>query len=142
MSANDRIGAWGLVVALAMGISLGCHPKELKSAEEKPLQYQAQVIGKDFPITKHFRVANHKAYRSPTNLLQVKLEIQNTDDDDLWCDVQTVFYDADCFELEKTNWEPVLFSGRQLTHYETSSLSDRAINYVVMLREPRKSKNH
>lgn len=142
MSNVDKITGWAMALVLAAAIAAGCHPKELKGPERAPLQYQAKVIGKDFEITKHFRVVNHKAYRTPTDLLQVKLEIQNTEDDDLWCDVQVVFYDADRFEMEKTNWQPILFLGEQLTHYETTSLSNKAVDYTVMLREPRKSKTH
>jgi hypothetical protein len=137
MSYIGRIALVGLIGILVVG---GCHPREIKGVKHEPLQYEAKVIGKDFDIQKHFRIANHKAYRTPTDLLQVKVEIQNKDDDDLWCDVQVVFYDADRFELEKTNWQPVLFLKQQLTHYETMSLSNKATDYVVMLREPRKSK--
>ncbi len=141
MSKINRMAVWTLALGLSAAIAAGCHhPKELKGPENAPLQYKAKVIGKDFEITRHFRVVNHKAYRSETDLLQVKLEIQNTGADDLWCDVQVVFYDVDRFELEKTNWEPVLFLGRQLTHYESCSLSNKAADYVVILRQPRKSK--
>ncbi len=138
MSKIGKLALYHLVLAGLVATGIACHPKELNGPKEPTILGGAKVIGKDFKITKHFRVVNHKAYRTPTDLLQVKLEIQNTDDADLWCDVQVVFYDADHFELEKTNWQPVLFLKQQVTHYETTSISNRAADYVVMLREPRK----
>jgi hypothetical protein len=50
-----------------------------------------------------------------------------------------VFYDKDGFELEKTNWAPLFLSAGQITFYKTSSLSSRAYDYTIFLRNPRKT---
>ncbi len=106
----------------------------------EPLQYQAKVIAKNFVLRDWLRIAKHKAVRTDGNLLQVKLGIENIKKQDVWSDIQVVFYDQDGFELDKTNWQPLLLIGKQITFYETVSLSGRAYDYTVFLRNPRQSK--
>lgn len=135
-----KAGLWPVVLVVASAVMAGCEPKPIKGSEETPLEHREKVIGKDFAIRRYFRVANLKAFRTPTDLLQVKLELQNTEDDDIWCDIQVVFYGADGFELEKTNWQPLLLLEEQVTHYETMSLSNKAVDFTILLRNPRESK--
>ena len=107
-----------------------------------PLQYQHKVIAKDFVLHDWMRIAKHKAERTPTDLLRIRLAIENIEDDDVWCDIQVVFYDDAGFEIEKTNWAPLLLIREQITFYDTVSLSPNAHDYTVFLRDPRETKDN
>jgi len=120
--------------------SVGCEAKPVPGKVGTSLQHQTKVVAKDFVLYDRMRVANHKASRTDTGLLEVKLGLENVQQEDVWCDIQVVFYDHDRFELEKTNWQPLLLLGKQITYYRTVSLNSRAGDYTVFLRNPRQLK--
>ena len=126
-------------ILLAAGMAAGCRAKSVPGSPETPMQLREKVIAKNFALYQYMRVVHHKAVRTEADLLQVKLGLENQDDDGLWCDIQVVFYDADQFELEKTNWQPLFLSPEQITYYTTMSLSPKACDYTVFLRNPRES---
>lgn len=86
-------------------------------------------------------MAKHRARRINGDLLQVDLGLENVrfGKKDLWVDIQVVFYDADHFELERTNWQPLLVKGGQVTYFSTSSLSSAASDYTIFLDNGRES---
>jgi hypothetical protein len=90
-------------------------------------------------LKQRIRVASHKPERIGGDLLQVKLGLENTKSTDIWCDIQVVFYDQDGFEAENTDWQPLLLLGRQVTYYETVSISPDVRDYSVILRNARKT---
>ncbi len=130
-----------LVVAVAMlCVMCGCDAKAIPGKVGTPLQNQEKIIAKDPKLYNDLRIVNHKAERTDNDLLQVRLAIENIDDDDVWCDIQVVFYDKDGFELENTTYQPLLLLGEQITFYKTVSLSAQAYDYTVMLRNARETK--
>ena len=121
----------------------GCHPKPVSTKVGKPLEHQAKVIAKNFALRHYVRVTTLAANRiEGTNLMEIKLGLENTRSRhrDMWCDIQVVFFDADKFELEKTNWAPLFLSAGQVTYYKTCSLSNQAADYTIFLRNPRENK--
>ncbi|NQU75655.1 MAG: hypothetical protein HQ546_04970 [Planctomycetes bacterium] len=145
---SKRMGAsvalWGavLLVALTAALLSGCSPKPVPGTPEMPLQLREKIIAKDSKLSRHLRVVHHKAERTNGGLLQVKLGLDNADDDQLWCDIQVVFRDSDGFEIESTNWQPLLLTADQVTYYETKSLSPKAADYTVFLKNARESVAH
>jgi hypothetical protein len=55
----------------------------------------------------------------------------------LVCDVQFVFLDEDGLEVEKTNWQPVLFPPGVDTTVKQVSLNQNTRDYKVYVREPK-----
>lgn len=55
----------------------------------------------------------------------------------LVCDVQFVFFDENGLELEKTNWQPVLFPPGVDTTVKQVSMNPSARDYKVYVREPK-----
>lgn len=142
MSLNGNRGILSLTLLLVIaGLEVGCYrAKPMAGAAGVPLQKTAKVVVKDSALHRWMRVAQHKAERTDADLLRIRLGIQNTEDDNVWCDIQVVFYDEDGFELEKTNWQPLLLLGDQVTYYETVSLSARARDYTVFLGNARETR--
>ena len=141
---NYRARTWIRVLACGLAgaavLTGGCGPAPVPGKTTPSLQDTHKVIAKDFKLHDWMRVVHHKAERTSADLLRVKLGIENVEDHDVWCDIQVIFYDADRFELEKTNWQPLLLRGEQNTYYSTSSLSSRAADYTVFLKKPREAK--
>jgi hypothetical protein len=53
----------------------------------------------------------------------------------LLCDVQFVFLDADGLELEKTNWQPIMFQAGVDVTVKQVSLNQNTRDYKVYVRE-------
>ena len=131
-----------MLSGLTVALFTGCHPKPVPTKVGQPLEHQEKVIAKNFAIRHYMRVTNLAANRTDSNLLEVKLGLENTRSKhrDMWCDIQVVFYDNDKFELEKTNWAPLFLSAGQVTYYKTCSLSNQTADYTIFLRNPRRNK--
>lgn len=58
----------------------------------------------------------------------------------LVCDVQFVFLDDDGLEIEKTNWQPMMFQAGVDVTVKQVSLSPNARDYKVYIRNPKTTK--
>lgn len=141
MNTRPFLLLWALlVIAIVSGLLAGCDTAQpMSGMMGQPLQKESKVIAKGSGLTHYLRVTNHKADRTDADLLRVRIGILNRDDDDMWCDIQVVFYDGDGFELEKTNYQPLFLPNQQVAYYETVSLSPQAYDYSILLRELRKN---
>ena len=79
-------------------------------------------------------VENVKADRTETGRLLVKLTVVNLQDKPIECRVKYKFKGQDGFTLDETNWMPVVFDRREVTHLEQKSLSTKAADFTVLLR--------
>jgi len=129
-----------IVCGLLCGFVLtGCRGYAMKESAEAPLQHQQKIIAKDWILKNWIRVASHQPERVNGDLLKVKVGLENRKNTDLWCDIQVVFYDQGGFQAERTDWQPLLLSRRQVTFFDTTSLSPNVHDYSILLRNPRKS---
>ena len=55
----------------------------------------------------------------------------------LVCDIQFIFLDENGLEVEKTNWQPILFTPGVDTMVKQVSMNQNARDYKVYVREPR-----
>ncbi len=116
-----------------LAILPACGPYKAE-VNRDPLQETEKVLLLDVALTRHLNVVKHKSDRLPAGQLEVKLAIENEEKKDVWADVQVIFQDEDGFELEKSSWEPVQFHGRKVTTYKRNSLSAKAADYRVLIR--------
>ena len=131
-----------LFSAMTFALFTGCHPKPVATKVGEPLEHREKVIAKNFALRHYMRVTNLSANRTDSNLMEIKLGLENTRSKhrDMWCDIQVIFYDNDNFELEKTNWAPLFLSAGQVTYYKTCSLSNQTADYTIFIRNPRRNK--
>ena len=99
-----------------------------------PLQEKEKVVLLDGALTRYLNVVKYHASRLPAGHLEVKLAIENEENKDVWADIQVIFRDTEGFELEKTTWEPVQFHRRSVTTIKRNSLSAKAADYRVLIR--------
>ncbi len=137
------VGQGMAVLCVATALLAGCSDASapIRGVAGLPVQQTAKVITKDAALKRKARLVQLKVERTEADLLRVRLGIPNHDDDSLWIDIQVLFYDADGFELEKTNWQPLLLQTDQVTYFDTVSLSSQARDYNVFLRNARESKS-
>lgn len=102
-----------------------------------PAQENWVVTFVDLPLKLFLRVPMHQTVRMESGLLQAKVKLENFMDTDRWVDIQVIFRDKDGFELEKTNWEPILLQRRKITSYQVNSLSSKPEDYRVLIRDPK-----
>jgi hypothetical protein len=93
-----------------------------------------KVVYKDFSSKINFGVVALKQSKLEGGQLKVQLRIENWTDDDIWCEVQTIFKDKSGFEIEKTNYAPILFKRRQVNDYQTNSISSDAEDFNIIIR--------
>jgi hypothetical protein len=80
------------------------------------------------------RVVRQRARRLDSGLLEVQVSFENAAKYDIWADVQCIFKDGQGFEIEKTNWQPMLFTKGAVTDYRVNSMNNLAEDYQIFLR--------
>ena len=126
-----------LILTIIFGIALfiqGCGAYTGRGPVIRVAEETNRVVYKDFASKVNFGVVDLKKTRLEGGQLKVGLKIENWRNKNLWCELQTVFKDNSGFEIEKTNFKPVLFKRRQVTHYETNSISKKAEDFNVIIR--------
>ncbi len=107
----------------------------LPKSNTNVMQEKERIVLLDYNSRWRLRIVRHAVERDNNNLLTVKLGIENSKNKDDIVDIQTIFKDKDGFELEQTNWEPVLLHRRKVTDYTVTSLSAQAADYTVLVRK-------
>lgn len=124
----------GLVLGLA-----GCGRPYKPDVNRAPMQEKEKVILLDHGLTYYLNVVKQAANRLPGGQLQLKMEIENEEDTDVWVDIQVIFRGEDGFEVEKTDWEPFMFHRREVMTIQKNSLNPTAADYRVLIRNTKKS---
>ncbi|HLG20009.1 MAG TPA: hypothetical protein VI895_09390 [Bdellovibrionota bacterium] len=125
---------WSFILFVTVLFAASCGRPYRTEATKSAPQETEKVLLLDHGLTYYFNIVKQKADRLPGGQLQVKLEVENEEDKDVWTDVQVIFRAEDGFEVEKTDWEPVLFHRRTVTSYQKNSLNPKAADYRVLIR--------
>jgi hypothetical protein len=123
------------LAALVVGLALvSCGRPYTPGASVNAPQEKEKVLLLDHGLRYYLKVVKQAADRMPGGQLQVKVDVENEEDKDVWCDIQLVFRGQDGFELEKTAWEPLLFHRRTVTSIQRNSLNPQAADYLLQIR--------
>lgn len=106
--------------------------------QERPYQKNSRVQWGSSALESLCDIDKADVQRTRDGRLRIRLAIRNRTSHDLWVDVRTLFTDADGFECEKTNWEPVCLTAKTHTMYEVVSLNSRVADYQIIIRDPRR----
>ncbi|MFH1262843.1 MAG: hypothetical protein V1495_05305 [Pseudomonadota bacterium] len=127
---RSKIVAFAVVSFLA----LACGPYK-PGVNTAPMQEKEKIVLLDHGLTYYLNFVKEGISRLPGGQLQVKLEVENKRDKDVWTDVQVIFRGEDGFEIEKTDWQPFLFHRRTVTLYQQNSLNTGAADYRILIRD-------
>ena len=106
--------------------------------EDSPYLSQGRLQFENSKVKYVLQVARIDTQRVGSGLLKVTVTFRNTTKQNVWIDARTTFLDAQGHMLEQTNWEPVLLDARTVTEYTCTSMSTKAADYQVIVREPKK----
>jgi uncharacterized protein YcfL len=121
------------IVVLLVIMACSCGPYRIKGHRE-PLQEKEKMVLIEHEARRYLRLVKHDAERLPNGQLKVKLEIENKKEATFHADVQFIFRDEKGFQIEETNWQPILFHGRRVTLVEQNSITPKAADYRVLIR--------
>lgn len=133
-AVTRRVRRGGIAVLLGVVLT-GCGPFIPHEPMARPIQEDHVITFLDLPLAMWLRVSAHQSSRLESGLLQARMRIENILDSDRWVDIQIIFRDKDGFEVEKTNWEPIMLHRRRVTDYQINSLSPKPIDYRILVRE-------
>jgi len=111
-----------------------CGPAKVGS-NPNPVQHQEHLLLLDRAYKPYIKVVSEQKKRLPSGQLEMIMEIQNRRNKDLWADIQVVFVDEAGVEVDKTNWEPVMFHRRDVKTFKKVSLPSTASDYRLVIRK-------
>ncbi len=130
----------GILLSVLVVLSvLSCGPTR-PGVKASPFQEKEKIVLLDRTLSFFLNVVKHTSNRLPGGQLEVKMEMENEENDDVWTDIQIIFKGADGYEVEKTDWEPFLFHRRKVTLFQKNSLSAQAADYRVLIRHVKHNK--
>ena len=112
-----------------------CGPFRAPVAEDTMMNRE-QVTFLGFKNAATTSAVRAKADRLETGQLRVRVQFIKQSFGSAFVEVKTYFLDADGFELEATNWEPVHLHEDVHTQHETVSLSSDAVDFRIVVRRP------
>jgi uncharacterized protein YcfL len=129
---------WMMISGVLFLTAIGCGRPYLPGPETDAPQEKNKILLMDHGLTYYFNVTKQNVSRTPSGNLLVKVDIENEENTDVWCDVQVIFRGSDGFELEKTDWEPILFHRRTVTSIQRNSMNPQASDYRIQIRNAKK----
>ena len=133
---------WAGLLVCCLGLAGGCastHTATVKN-RDKPYLEKGRIQWNSSRIKAVLRIDTGSVEHTDAGLLRLRLTLRNKTKKDVVVDIRTTFLDEDGFEVEKTNWEPIVCTARTQTQYETVSLSPKVHEYQVIIRDPKSFK--
>ena len=128
------------IMILSSFFLIGCAstttPAEVMDKESPHLE-RGRIQWSSSRLRNKLLIETAAADRTDTGLMRLRLIIRNKSRKDVVVDIRVVFLGEDGFEVEKTNWEPVICTARTQTSYEMVSLGANVDDYQIMIRDPR-----
>lgn len=100
----------------------------------KPYQDHVRIRYLSPSLSRRVEIVKHKADRTEGGLLRIQTVIRNHKDRDIVIEIKVTFTDADGFEREATNWEPIILGRRDITTYTRASLGSQVSDYRIAIR--------
>ena len=129
-----------IAAVLAVGWLGGCtNEPALHNPEANPYLEQGRIQYENSGTKYVLEVVDVDSKRITGELLQVIVTFRNTTKENLWADVRATFLDKDKHVLDQTNWEAVLFDARTVSEYKCTSMSNKAVDYQIIVKKPKKT---
>ncbi len=122
-----------LVLLLLVSIAACGRPYRPGISVNTP-QEKEKILLLDHGLTYYLKVVKQGVTRAPGGQLIVKVDMENEEDTDVWCDVRVNFRGEDGFQVETTDWQPLLFHRRAVTSIQKNSISPQVADYRVEIR--------
>ncbi|MCP3986614.1 MAG: hypothetical protein GY723_19695 [bacterium] len=140
---------WAAIALLALVVgSAGCsgcngRPTGLYTIDPDPKegvppQYVERLLAQDPAAAAAFFFVNHRHGFLPSGQIEVSVNLESRIvNDEYWLEWKAVFYDADRFPVEETEWHPFRVGPSVVHTIEASSTSPVAKDYTLFVRSLR-----
>jgi uncharacterized protein YcfL len=132
----------GLLLLLMLAVS--CAPTTTPQTGFDSMAQHNKIIyirqkGQTYTLSRYLKVVKDVLKRTDTGLLTGIVVFNNNSSDhpNLLCDVQFVFLDDTGIELEKTNWQPIMFPQGVDKAVKQVAINPTAQDYRVYVRAAR-----
>ncbi|MCP5056654.1 MAG: hypothetical protein GY937_07990 [bacterium] len=103
-----------------------------------PPQYVERLLAQDSAAAAAFVFVNHRHGFLPSGQIQVSVNLESRIvNDEYWLEWKAVFYDADRFPVEETEWHPFPVGPSVVHTIKASSTSPVAKDYTLFVRSLR-----
>jgi uncharacterized protein YcfL len=133
---------------LLLLLTISCAPATAPKVGFNSVAQESKIVyiradGQIYTLSRYLKVVKEVTRRSEAGLLSGIVILNNNSRKirNLVCDVQFVFLDQDGIELEKTNWQPIVFSQGVDTTIKQVAMNPMAQDYKVYVKEPKTMAN-
>ncbi len=116
-----------VLAAIGAAVFAGCD-------EKKELRVSEKILFVDRDLGDDIRVVRHVADRIEGDLLRLRTQFRNRDDEARWVDIQVSWRDAGGFELYKTNWAAFRVPAGVVVDHDIASMRADVADYEFRIR--------
>jgi len=120
---------------ILLGSVCGCGPYPGTKADPPPLEAHENLIYLDSALTGQIPCEKLSAERLPSGRLRIYARFYNKQNHTAETQVKIKFKDDKGRTIDQTGWTPFLVPRRESTQFEHTSLTDKATDFVFMLRK-------
>ena len=102
--------------------------------EDNSLEVTEKVVLMDNKLQDDITITGLRRGKLANGLLKVEAQIKNQTDKSLAIQIKLRFKDKDNFFVDETNWMPVVLGHYEIYSFESNSLSDKPVDYVISIR--------
>ena len=124
-----------LLLSLAAIVSLSsCMGPYSATREDNALEVTEKVVLMDDKLQDDITITGLRRGKLANGLLKVEAQIKNQTDRSLPIQIKVRFKDKDNFFVDETNWMPVVLGHYEIYSFDSNSLSDKPVDYVISIR--------
>ena len=121
--------------ALASGCRHGPYAPSTYGPGRTSYEHTEKIIFADRSLLSDLKVVTIEGQPQPDGRLKVYAELENQKRRNLVIQVQTQFRDATgALTRDATNWRTIVMAPNSVTSYETVSMNDEAVDFVVRVK--------
>jgi len=117
-----------LLIMIAATTLIGCGP------EKNQLSVSNKILFVDKGLKNDISIVRHVSDRIDGNLMRIRTQFRNRDDDALWIDIQVSWRDSQGFEKYKTNWASFQVPAGIVVDHDISSMNADVADYEFRIR--------
>jgi uncharacterized protein YcfL len=115
-------------------ITIACAAAMCACGEKNEIRVSDKILFVDSELREDIRIVRHVSDRIQGNLLRVRTQFRNREDENIWIDIQVSWRDSEGFELYKTNWAAFQVPVGVLVDHDISSMRADVADYEFRIR--------
>lgn len=124
-----------LVVLATAGCKHGPYAPSTYGPGKTSYEHTGKIIFADRSLRSDLKVVTIEGQPQPDGRLKVYAELENQTAKNLVIQVQTQFRDATgALSRDATNWRTIVMPPNSLTSYESTSMNDEAVDFIVRVK--------